>query len=1316
MIVRVKRSRRELIITLIIALKILNSECYEKNLRKIVRDQSKMVQRPYHYHLSFTNDSRPMQQHFVYPGFTQMKSIIHKMQRPKMSTILASLDTGRSKSTYSGMNIAKKSGIHPFELRLTRNTFSNTSNLPRNKDGHLIFPDLNTLEHFNYNNSNPVDTYENHIGSVPTSNFFPLVQNNPSRTTAPEASVSVFPLVTSSTTDVTEDSGLLIKSIYNSSTNKTANDFEVPKQKYTIVDFDPQEEKADFLIEERPIETLVSSHNYNTSMSTAPFICTHNYEAKADIDAQEKFSEFNIEPVWMKTKQFWNNIYESRYESLMRNPNWPPLKVILVPRSDVHSIWKKPFEKLHKNSVRFIISNIVKKLQFYPNLTFTWNEVSHLSQWWKSARQKSRTALRKLVKEGRLEITTGAWVETDEATSHLFGIVHQLMEGHQWLQYNLNYSPDVAWLTNSVTHSPTLPYLLSASGITSLVVTNLHFAWQQYLTEYQETNFMWIQNWDTDKTTQTTLNEALKKIGNDRFQKHSVLTHYLPFNSAGVRASCPQGDICSEEFNFVNSDNHLDINSFNVKERSEKILEQYSKTGTTSSHNVVLAPIGSSFSYELQSEFDLQYNNYQKISEFVNANQDIYKATIDFGTPKNYFESLFSSPTSYPTLKGDFLNFADISDGSPAYWTGFFTTRPQFKILLRRLQATLRSSEILFTFAMSYNVLKKNDVSTLFGRLVNARETVARLQDRNVVGGTLKAVALRYAHREIVKTAQDCWYIQEVAASLLSSKPDQNTTYLKKYVYREGEFISSFKSVTSGDQIYIFNSLSHERTEIVELVSRYSGIRILDHNKKDVSLQIKPTFKYGFQNVVKISKHFFRIIFVAVIPPFSFQLFKIKDTFDTTQSLSTLYCTACVAEEDDVTPLSPFTLHPVETGDVQLENYKYRLIFDEYTGFFKTVTDKSTNIEKQISIEFGAFRSSHINSGMFLFNTNVSKPLEDILSSYKRNNGSKVVMIISGFITTEFILFYGKFLYHSVTIYNLVHSPLSSAIRVETKIDYDLSPKHRELEVFMSIQTDINNGNPPEIVIDNNGFQYTARTINMSRRVESNMYPMTSMAFIQDHKNRLTIITDHAQGVTAFQEGQLIIMMDRRILFDDGRGSNEGLADNTAAWQTHYILLETFTAPYTSYQKEELKMSLMLPSFSAIYLANILNFLIDIYFIDNNRTHSCQFAFLPLVKISFPCDVTVLNYRAILNRGTPDYYIPNIALLTLHKQSFSCLIEHNSFIDCNGDSSFILQQILRNAKAVYQTNLVGTSEGVPISILNKANFPPMEISTFRIHF
>ncbi|XP_069364901.1 alpha-mannosidase 2-like [Maniola hyperantus] len=1258
-----------------------------------------MVQRPFSETRTGKDLKNPKQNNnmVIYPGHTQIKSVVHKMQRPKMSTILTSADLGKSKTMFSRMNIARNEIVHPSDLRTARAAI----NFFQRRDHSAILSGANEL--LNTSNVAKIDPISYQI---PTSNFFPLVEEKISPSSEQETSIKDNSEVTSAIND-----SLLVKSIISSTGTTNHRELEVDTNELKLTHYDTDVKKADFFFNKGSTQVTTSISN-NISWHV-PYICTEFHEFKAYIDAQEKFNEFNIEPPWIANKHFWKVVYEHRYQALMRNAQWPALKVILVPRSRVDTIWKQPFENLHKSTARKIISNIVKKLQFYSNLTFSWNEVSHLSQWWQNTRQKNRMALRRLVEEGRLEITSGGWVETDEATSHLFGILHQLIEGHQWLLYNLNYSPEVAWLTNSVAHSPTLSYLLSASGISNLVLTNMHFSWQQYLTEFQYTDFVWVQNWDTDKTAHINLNEALNRIGNDRYPKHSVIAHYLPFNSDGFKACGPEGDtICDKEFNFIDSSNVQDINTFNLKVKAEKLLEQYSKAGTISSHNVIITPLGGDRHYESQTEFDFQYNNYQKIADYVNLNHDIYKATIKFGTSKDYFKNILSKKNSFPSLKGDFLNFADIRDSRPAYWTGYFTTRPLLKIILRRLHSTLRSTEILFSFALNFNAFQSYKVSTLYERLLNARESVARLQDRNVVGGTLTVKALRYVQRQVINTSRDCWYIQETAASLISSKPAQNEKYLEKYIYREGEFISSYKSVTPGDQIYIFNSLNHDRVEIVELLTRHPNVRIIDHIENEVQMQVNPIWKFGFDKVVRISSQFLKITFVAKVPALAFVLFKIEKILHITHNAATIYCTSCIVDDGSE---FIFNVRPLETGDIQLESYKYRIVIDEHTGFLKAVTKKFSN-EQPVVVDFGAFNSASVGSGMFLFNTNTSKPMEDILSPFRQNVESRSIIIVSGRITTELTSLYGSFLHHTVKIFNIMNNPLADIIKLETKIDYGIAPNYRDTEMFLSLQTVIGNGNPPEIFIDNNGFQYTARHINVSRRVESNVYPFTSMAYIQDEKTRLTILTDHAQGVTVLQEGQLVLMLDRRVLYDDNRGANETIAENSVTSHTHYLLLENFIEHNNSFDDVLSKTNLKLPSHTALYLANTLNYNLDIYFIDASRTHLCHYTFLPLIKTSFPCDVALINYRAVLNRGTPEKFMPNTALMTLHRQRFSCRVESDNSLQCSRESSFKLDHMLRKVRAVYQTNLVGTTEGVPVTVLNIINFPSMELTTLRIYF
>ena len=140
--------------------------------------------------------------------------------------------------------------------------------------------------------------------------------------------------------------------------------------------------------------------------------------------------------------------------------------------------------------------------------------------------------------------------------------------------------------------------------------------------------------------------------------------------------------------------------------------------------------------------WDSQYKHYQAIIDYINEHRDIYHTDIRFGTLSDYFDEVnarmkvnyisteilfhyviiflfkickylphyfpfFPQEDDLSTLGGDFFVYSDVfSEGIPAYWSGYFSTRPFMKQLSRELEANLRAAEILFTVGYQTSKVK----------------------------------------------------------------------------------------------------------------------------------------------------------------------------------------------------------------------------------------------------------------------------------------------------------------------------------------------------------------------------------------------------------------------------------------------------------------------------------------------------------------------------------------------------------------------------------------------------------------------------------
>lgn len=506
--------------------------------------------------------------------------------------------------------------------------------------------------------------------------------------------------------------------------------------------------------------------------------CNFNIQKIPEVDIQmlEMYRQLEFDNVdggvW---KQGWDITYDEK--------QWHPnrkLKVFVVPHSHNDPGWLSTFEKYYTFQTQNILNNMVTKLAEDRRRKFIWAEISFFQLWWESQSKITHNLVKRLIHDGQLEIVSGGWVMPDESVSHWMSQLTQLTEGHQWLKYNLDYIPNSGWAIDPFGLSPTMPYLLKKAGLENVLIQRVHYSVKKRLGKRKQLEFRWRQLWDNDGSTE-------------------IFTHVMPFYSYDVPHTCgPDPKICCQ-FDFYRLQNFglscpwkiapRAITKSNIAERATLLLDQYRKKSQLFKTDVVLVPLGDDFRYTHFTEWDAQFNNYQKLFDYMNQNSQM-NVQIKFGTLSDYFDAIREKHTlnEFPTLSGDFFTYSDRDDH---YWSGYYTSRytqikinhnklsttcllkihfrPFHKRLDRVLLSLLRASEILTTTAWT----KGNDnlvEGTLAQRLSKARMWHSLFQHHDGITGTARdEVVIDYAKKMIMALNNSAHVLQQSVVHLLKT-------------------------------------------------------------------------------------------------------------------------------------------------------------------------------------------------------------------------------------------------------------------------------------------------------------------------------------------------------------------------------------------------------------------------------------------------------------------------------------------------------------------------------------------------------------------
>ncbi|KAJ6252865.1 alpha-mannosidase [Anaeramoeba flamelloides] len=839
------------------------------------------------------------------------------------------------------------------------------------------------------------------------------------------------------------------------------------------------------------------------------------------------------------------------------------LDVYIVPHTHDDPAWDWTFDQYYNDKVKDILDYTIANLNTHPDHKFMYVEISFFAHWWEQQNSTTKETVIRLLDNKQFELVNGGWVMHDEANPTYGGMIDQMTFGHSWIANNIGpqYIPKVAFHIDPFGHSDTDARIFSEMCMEYFVLDRIPFSDKSAWMDTGKMEFDWYGS------------HSLQK------DQNSIFAYVCPPFLYGTPSP----------FNFEGDpDFNQPITDLNVEEKSWQLVSIFRERAKGFLHPHLMFLFGGDFHFTRPW---VEFENMDKLINYINSNPDKYNVSVQYGTPYEYFTIVKNwrknnQKIEFPQRgpQDFFTYFFAYIPTKMGYWSGYYTSWPLLKGAIAKAQRNLRAFEMA-------NMLFHEKPQTYNTDLNVLRDAVGITMHHDAITGTSKPYVNEFQYLGGLKTgilsAQPIFF--DSIAEIIQGKNN------RPVLTNDPSVIIQLLQQNNVAPLIVYNPTSWSINDpIVQIpLPNYklsTNFKIISSDYIDVrSINWDPnneilSFRGGIINIPALG---FTTFFISI-----------DETQKNIHQINNKNNHQQEQEQEQIEEQQEEIQQPQEQQQQQketqqkkqkevkeriknkdnskikklksfpIENLYWRLEFDDFSNTLVSITNLKTKKTSNVKNTIYYYESGL--SGAYIFANLFDSPFVLINPEITVNEND---------VYSEVIQKYQDNLYQTFRLYHTQNEFIGGMIEIELHCGPNL-PGNKEY--ITRFETDIEN--KKILYTKNNGLETGKREyLDLdTQAIPANYHPFPSAAWINGtntntkNEEEILLIAERAHGAGSINEGQIEVMVARRTLQDDGFGLGMPLVDTTEFKTKLWLSIDTH---YSNKNKRQAAATI-LPLFS----------------------------------------------------------------------------------------------------------------------------------------